>query len=396
MERRVRGRLLYSDRAQGRAVVAVLPKLKLWVLACLFTLGVAAVIVGVLELALRMLALRGADESRDHVMMTRTLSIVYRPNHRGVLWNIEFATNRLGIRDDEVETGFGGGEIRVLSLGDSIAFGLGIEASAHYSQLIEGQLTSESGRQVRVINGAGKGYSPSSYAVFLREEGLILQPDLVVIEIELNNDVTDEALLGIRFLAGDPMPVAVTGGRYVVSWDGNLLSTVSRGPYLYERTYLCARLVRGWLNLLYAWRPNEPFAETEGVTYYTLGFDRAALTEERIESGWTQMYDVLEATHDFLQQHGVGFLLVVMPSRYMYDDRTPQHRDFARALTERAVQMAAERSLPTLDMSASIGAGGGAALYFDFAHLTEQGNRVVADALTPEIAAILGITEKSP
>ncbi|MEE8584118.1 MAG: hypothetical protein V3T83_04630, partial [Acidobacteriota bacterium] len=217
-----------------------------------------------------------------------------------------------------------------------------------------------------------------------------LQPDMVVIEIELNNDITDEALIERRFHPRYPrLPCAVLGGRYVVSWDGNLLASYTRGPYLLERTYVYTDLVRRFLNLADRISPNPVFQKRPGLTYYTLGFDRWMLTEQRIESGWQSMFDALQATHRFVSLKQIPFLLMIMPSRFVYQDQAPQQRDFARGLVERAVEMSRQRDLPFVDLSEPIRQGGGAALFFDFAHLTVEGNRIVGERLAQEAASLL-------
>ena len=114
-------------------------------------------------------------------------------------------------------------------MGDSIGVGLGIEPFHHYTKVLERDLNRQRTHpSYRVINAGGQGYSPSSYYVYLKYEGLRFQPRMVVVEIEMCNDITDEALLNWDFQEGDrTRPHRVRGGRYVVGWDGNLLTTCS-------------------------------------------------------------------------------------------------------------------------------------------------------------------------
>ena len=109
-----------------------------------------------------------------------------------------FVTNAYGFRDEPpLDPVPPEGEFRILSLGDSIGFGLGVTSEDRYAQVLQRELNDSPGAfRFRVVNASGQGYSPSSYAAYIYQEGLELNPDLVLVQIELCNDVTDEALLG--------------------------------------------------------------------------------------------------------------------------------------------------------------------------------------------------------
>ncbi|HSR67138.1 MAG TPA: hypothetical protein VLU25_04295 [Acidobacteriota bacterium] len=378
------------EAAQQRLTPA--RKFKLYLLSLAFFAVIFLLLSGLAEWALRWSALDDSEESRDHVMMTGRLPITFKPDYQGVIWDEPFRTNHFGFRGEEdFPAAKPSGEVRVLSLGDSIGFGLGIPSRDHYTKVAQRALQPTLTKRLRVINAGGQGYSPSSYAVSLQTLGLSLQPDAVVIEIELCNDVTDEALLQRGFQASSPplLPYAVYGGRYLVGWDGNLLASYVRGPYPWERTYVWTELTRRWLNLRFRLDPNEPFASQPEQTYYTLGFDRSLLTPQRLESGWQGLFDTLQGTHQWLHSRGVPFLLMIMPSRYLYREGAPARRSFALGLKERALEMAQERSIPYLDMTETVGQAGGAELFFDFAHLTAPGNQAVGMRLAQELAPML-------
>ena len=117
-----------------------------------------AVLIGIAllltELTLRWWSLGGSDESRDHVVETWYLPATLRPNHRGRFWGIEFKTNEYGFRDEpDFPEMPSHGEYRVLSMGDSIGFGLGVEANEHYSKVAQRilQLDSEEATSTPVL-----------------------------------------------------------------------------------------------------------------------------------------------------------------------------------------------------------------------------------------------------
>ena len=210
---------------------------------------------------------------------------------------------------------------------------------------------------------------------------------MVIVEIEMCNDITDEALLSWSFHESDQSrPYQMRGGRYVVGWDGNLLVTCSSGPHFFEKTYTYTLLWRRLLSLLYWLHPVPPFATQPGVPHYSLGFDRFLLDERRIESGWEKTFASLGAINEVLKSKRISLLVMILPARYVFDSHSEERRVFARRLLERAVCMAQQKGLPYLDFTAAIENGGGTRLYFDFAHLTEEGNHVVGEELSRHLA----------
>ncbi|MGW8181256.1 MAG: hypothetical protein ACWGQW_21205, partial [bacterium] len=233
-----------------------------------------------------------------------------------------------------------------------------------------------------LINASGQGYSPSGYFCYLRHEGLKLNPSMVIIETELCNDLTDEALLYWELKDGEKYPTAVKGGRYAVAWDGNLLGTYSMGGYLWERTYTYTDFVRRILNLFNRISPSPLFSKTPGGTiYYSLGFDQFVLDQPRIELGWNRLLTSLEAASLLCRSHQINFLVLLMPSRYLFDESAPDHLALAQSLLDRAESAIRKRGIPFLNMSSTVATAGGSKVFFDFAHLTVEGNRAVGETL---------------
>lgn len=352
----------------------MLERFRLHLLSVLFLAACLVLAAALAEIGLWIWAHVQASESRDHVISAGGLPVRLRPHYQGVFWSIPFRTNNLGFRDEpDIPVPAAPGERRVLSLGDSIGFGLGVPAEAHYTKVAERLLA---GSGLRIFNAGGLGYCPSCYAVWLRREGLELGPELVVLETELMNDVTDEALL--RWVEGDDGgPARVIGGRYVTSWDGALLGTYARWDGWWERTYVYTQLARRTLYLL---RRLEFLSGPAHPAYYSLGFDAGLLTGERLEAGWRRLEGAIETAYRRCRDRGVDFLLLVMPARWIFED-AGSYSEEARRARERMLAWCRDRGIPHIDMAPHLERAGGAELYFDFAHLTVEGNRVVGEVL---------------
>ncbi len=274
-------------------------KLRLYILGISVFLLLLAALFSFGELLLRYSILQESTESRDHVSETFYMPVKLKTNYQGVFWGILFNTDHYGFRDEPNFEKIPKPDVhRILSLGDSIGFGLGIPASAHYTKVLERRLNEkEPSHKFHIVNAAGQGYSPSSYYVYLKHEGLELRPKMVIVDIEMCSVITNEALLHWETDPEDPdTPLAVRGGRYLVSWDGRLLATYSQGGYFLEKTYLYTNLLRRFLNLMYRLSPTAPFRDRneKGISYYDLGFDRYILDEARLESGWKKTFRALK------------------------------------------------------------------------------------------------------
>jgi len=360
-------------------------KAKLYLLSLLLFALIGTVALVATELVLRWSSLSESSEKRDHVVRTDWTPARLKPNYSGVFWGVPFHTNRFGFRDeDDFPTKPEPGEFRVLSLGDSIGFGLGVEATAHYTKVAQRILGREfPGSRFRLINAGGQGFSPSGYDVYLKHEGLTLSPNLVIVEIELCNDLSDEALL--RWKGETPTgPDAVVGGRYQVSWDGNLLGTYTTSNQLLQRTYLYTVMIRRFLNLYSHFETEHPASPV----LYSLGFDQVLLTPERVEVGWSHLEGSIEGMATLLQDHDIPFLLMLMPSRYVFEN-VGGYTEPARALLERARQWARQSGVSWIDMEPPLRQAGGSTMFFDFAHLTEEGNRAVGQALAQRITGMV-------
>lgn len=137
-------------------------------------------------------------------------------------------TNSLGLRDLEFSPHKAPGEFRVLALGDSMTYGQGVRLDLTWPQVLEARLRSELKGPVEVINAgfaAGPGVSsPDGYDRWVADNGILFEPDVVVVGLCLN-DVGPIPMLTYPAVQLEP----VFGGYSV------LLDRVSQ--YLRQRDY---------------------------------------------------------------------------------------------------------------------------------------------------------------
>ena len=116
---------------------------------------------------------------------------VLTPNFEGALQREEFlssfSTNSLGLRGNEI--GAKGERHRILVLGDSQAFGFGVEDDETYAFHLEECLNRQASETYEVLNGGVPGYGTVDQLNFLRAHGAALQPDLVILNFLNQNDL---------------------------------------------------------------------------------------------------------------------------------------------------------------------------------------------------------------
>jgi len=101
--------------------------------------------------------------------------------------------NSHGLRDDEFPRAKPAGEIRILCLGDSFTFALGVGFDDLYSQQLERLLAARHPqRRFQVINTGIGGYNTRQELIYLLSQGLGFEPDLVTIGFYWNDLVDNE------------------------------------------------------------------------------------------------------------------------------------------------------------------------------------------------------------
>lgn len=119
-------------------------------------------------------------------------------------FTISIDTNSDGLRDVEHPER---GNYKILALGDSFTFGVGVELSETYLSLLEKMLNShESGNKYSIIKAGIIGYSTYNERVYLGGKGINYNPDIVMVQFWWDD-------LGVDHLAYSAEAGFLTTGR---------------------------------------------------------------------------------------------------------------------------------------------------------------------------------------
>ncbi|MDF1800615.1 MAG: GDSL-type esterase/lipase family protein [Planctomycetota bacterium] len=320
----------------GRAVAAARAKLPRW----------------------RALLEAGLFEATD----TAGLQYRLRPGFEAQVLGVRYRTNSLGMRGPEVAATAPPGTRRVLLVGDSYAYGLGVPESATLSAQLE-QLLDEDQRDVEVLNLGVPAYQTSQELAWLEARGFGLAPDLVVL-LHFGNDASEPAYLHDdtrRLLYTDELPL----------------------PFALKRAL--------WSSALYVLA-----AEASADTYARSGAFTAGEG-----ATWPAVSARLEALFAACAEHRLPLVVANLPT-IRPGAITADPRAFAPDLVDaaRVTSLAAQHAIPVIELGPLLvqraRAGQLDALLIDRApgpryddHLTPEGNRLLAEHLATELRSQL-------
>lgn len=128
-----------------------------------------------------------------------------KPNQHYEWQNISVDINSHGLRGHETTYEKPPSTFRILNLGDSIAMGWGVREEDTYGRQLETILNenTDSNFRFEVINAGVPGWNLDNALAYLQAEGLKYQPDLVVLDVTIANDINGKSAL----LAGNDSKV---------------------------------------------------------------------------------------------------------------------------------------------------------------------------------------------
>ena len=309
------------------------------------------------------------------------------------------AINNFGMRrSSDIAEDPRGDTKRILAYGDSITFGVLVSDQQNYPYFLERSLNANSRQQYEVLN-MGRGYCPSIYAMFLKSNIVQFKPHTVIMQIELSNDITDEAHVMYDELDADGFPKKITKGRYWAQWAFS--PPMSANPSFWENLKLrrfYMDLKRRSANLALKIFPNPLFSEEADTYYFTVGYDRFGLTEKRLSSAFDRMMNVIKAQQEFCKKNNIHFVLVIVPSRHTFYQN--QYYKGAVRLVGQAETKARNLEIPYVSLRRTFQVNGGSDLYFDFCHLKPEGYELMANEIfqrlkAPRLGADVRLLEKN-
>jgi len=302
---------------------------------------IAAAVGVVLALAIVEVGLR-LRTPHEHRYMVGDAHIHHRlqTNFRGTVLGTDFHTNALGLRDREIARVKPAGFFRILMQGDSFTEGAGLPIEATVAKRVEAALNGHGCRTtVEVVNAGVASYSPILEYLQLRDVGLALQPDLVVLNFDMTDVHDDWIRTQVARLDADGLPLSVAGERRPESAlllppvpkpaalgfldpieravNGLVIYQELRRSPLGERVFGPLRLTPERMAALGL--EGDPQYDLEGIT--------RDVDSPKLREAWRLTERYITAISRLARTHGAAFALVVYPhAQQVTADASPDGR----------------------------------------------------------------------
>lgn len=273
---------------------------------------------------------------------------------------------------------------RLLAIGDSFTFGVGVDAEDAFPGVLERELTEEWGHAWIVRNGGVGGYGPLRSAQRLLNVQTEWKPDVVVHALYLGNDLEDPR--PDTFLRA---PV-VEKGRMVTPGYHPLLRlrlALRTGSHLYA-------FVRQHVHGLYV-------ASVFARKSQYLGPMGLARWPNRVETvSWPAGLDAIRDIQDWAEGRDVQYLVVLVPTRWQVEDDSWERyrrgwgqeeefdRDHARRVVWDALQAEGVETLDLLPVLRQDLEGGEHAYYPHDTHWNVHGHSLAAREIRKRLAEL--------
>lgn len=291
-----------------------------------------------------------------------------------------YKTNSLGYRDQEIGPKTGR---RILFLGDSITFGLGMPEEHIFVRRVE-DLARERGDNWETINSAVGGLGLNAELAVLTETGLSLQPDLVVLCFYLND-----------FQESPGVYLVTLPGILNRSWLAHKLANVTKANLYLSRTGVISSN-EPLLNTpegFPAWQEefkkhSTVIGENQQPDQDTLKFNEKVLAEFTEWGGsfsphvWNKIEALLKEMVRLAGQHKFQLAIIAFPvshqvaATHLFDYPQQRLKGIARSLDMPFLDL-----LPVFRREYDKSKEGKDWLFYDDCHLVIRGHQVTAEAI---------------
>jgi lysophospholipase L1-like esterase len=246
------------------------------------------------------------------------------------------------LRDEEFPEKKSGTEKRILFLGDSFIEGMGVafeDTMVKQSQELLKKVFTDS--DIRTINAGVSAYSPLLENLYLQHRGINLDPDLVVVNVFMNDFNDDRSYLQKAHVGPDGQveSVYVELKQHLPAWLVRYLDGRSFSYHVFKQQERKLWKLKG---KFVAWIRREPPPEyaKSGVEFSPGNPDRDPfaitrdISQETFEELFRPTATILLQMKQYLDQRGIPLIIVVIPAGHQVGSNQWAAGRLAMHLTE--------------------------------------------------------------
>jgi len=287
---------------------------------------------------------------------------------------VHFQTNSLGIRGREISLQKPAGVTRVLVLGDSITLSAFLPEERIFTVLVEKILSAHG--KIEVINAGIGDTGMKEQILVLKDPGLKLKPDIVLVGFYLNDSRP---------------PWGFENEYYRLSPSLIEFSkTLEQYSYLYKWVWK-RFLVRRFMgrNLAGRWDFSKPYEQgnwrTDPAAYRKL-IENARLDFGAAwrEDSWKTIYQGMDEMKSLAEKNHFRLAVVIFPVAIQVSSDAAD--DFPQ---QKMMSYCASRNIPCLDLLPVLRPHKNEDLYFDHCHLTALGHQLISQPISDLLASVM-------
>jgi lysophospholipase L1-like esterase len=269
-------------------------------------------------------------------------------------FDYDYQHNSFGLRDVEHAIIKREGTFRILGLGDSFTYGVGVPFEDTYLSRLEERLNNRAGAhpRVEVIKAGIPRYFPEPERILLEKYGVQFQPDLILVGF-LPNDVID------TYLGLDAVKVDQSG--YLKTREAEELGQL--GTQVYQYCHLCRVPLRSYVS----WQIERKYRPRANELFQDGGFH---------ERDWVQVEREYDQMVEIAASIGARFVILHIPQKGPWTEKE-------RYPAVRLSSWAATRNVGFVDLLPAMErASSRQRLYYETdGHCTPAGQAVIAQEL---------------
>lgn len=332
-------------------------------------------------------------------------------------WNIKFKLNSFGLHGPETTLEKPVGTYRILFLGDSFTQGYGVEEDKSFPRLVEKRLNEiSSGKpKIEVINAGTPNHSPLLEYLYLKNEGIKFNLDLVILEFDLTDFSNDLAYSREAIYDDQGIPLALPPPEKVkpstpsAQIKKNEEVDVKTSPM--EKSQLLPFVPKDIKkffhdhSVLYKWvstqikiMKGQPLADlpTPGVeNFYTIVKDDTA-NDELL---WLEPKKNLHLVNEFLKERNIPFILSAHPQGILVNEKEwpngrllhglERNKVYSTRYFDELTEYTKSKGAGFINLLDDFRKSKRSPMFFPFdGHFNENGHKVAADGIVKKLVKL--------
>ena len=295
-------------------------------------------------------------------------------------WDVKYNINSFGFRDREFSIKKPDNVFRVLMLGDSFTEGYGMEVENSFPKQFESILNQRSDKKYEVINTGVGSYSPIIEYLILKQKGILLQPDMVILNYDWSDALDDYKYSKLAVWDGEELIAVKPELQEPESFFAGFRDFLSRRSHIYQ--FFAKRFA----------------PVTSKIIPYDMESDRLIFLRDNLsDEDYLELFNnsapFLLKIKELLEQQSILFVIHIYPyGLQLSTEAWSQGRStffFSKEKTyplkpfEIVESFADEHTIPVVNSYSYFKKEDDyKSLYFDYdGHFTEPGHKIVANAL---------------